>query len=77
MSLSEALGDLEPKGQGGRCFFANLADDLDAETWAVLESRLTDDRYRHTDIADILSANGYKVTHQTVGRHRRHKCECP
>lgn len=62
--------------RGPRCGFGLIVDTLDPDDLAVLRTAMADPMVHSTQIAKVLTAEGYEVSHFVVNRHRRGDCLC-
>ena len=76
MSLAEALARTEPRKLGPTCSVAFILTRLDADDAATLAAALTDPCVPGSDLARALTAQGHRVTGNTIQRHRRRDCTC-
>lgn len=76
MSLAKAFASGPPLIKGPACSVATTLEQLNNEDRATLEAVLADKRWRSTDIAAQLEAEGISVSDSTLSRHRRGACKC-
>jgi hypothetical protein len=77
------LDDLENvKYKKANCAIAEIIKTLKPEEAKALNKALDDPETSPTNLAKILSMNGYTVSRQTINRHRNRNtnaegCKCP
>ena len=76
MSLAKAFSQGLPLIKGPACSVAATLEQLNDEDKAALETVLADKRWRSTDIAAQLQAEGISISDSTLSRHRRGACKC-
>lgn len=76
MALSDRLETTPPRRPGLPCSVGALIDKLDAEEAAALNAMMHELGWAARRIYDALSAEGYDVGQQTIGRHRSRSCRC-
>ena len=57
------------------CATCGLVASLPAEERKLLTAKLEDKSIAHSAISKVLSANGFKLSAGTLGRHRRGECQ--
>ena len=76
MSLAKAFQAGPPLIKGPACSVALVLDNLNDEDRAALLEAFADKRWRSTDIATQLEAEGIHLGAATISRHRRGGCKC-
>lgn len=76
MSLAKAFQAGPPLIKGPACSVAATLEQLNDEDTAALRAVLEDKRWRATDIATQLEAEGITLPSSTISRHRRGACKC-
>lgn len=81
MSLSQRITEQPPVSNHGLpCSVGQLINALEGPELEALLAMLGDpekrDGWSASAIYDALTAEGYKVGYQTIGRHRGGKCRC-
>lgn len=76
MSLAKAFEAGPPLIKGPACSVAATFDQLNDEDAAALRAVLEDKRWRSSDIATQLEAEGIPLGAATIARHRRGACKC-
>jgi DNA-binding HxlR family transcriptional regulator len=76
VSLAKAFSQGPPLIKGPACSVAATLEQLNDEDKAALETVLADKRWRSTDIAAQLQAEGISISDSTLSRHRRGACKC-
>lgn len=77
MSLSDALAAAAQKQhREWGCLVGKIIAELDDAEAKVFQRYLDDASIQHASIADALVAEGHVISHDTVSKHRRHKCRC-
>lgn len=77
------LDDLENvKHKKSNCSIAEIIKTLKADEAKALNKALDDPDSSPTNLAMILNKNGYKISRQTINRHRNRNtnlegCKCP
>lgn len=77
MSLSDALqaAASKPHHNAG-CKLGQIVKQLGKADVKVLQEYLDNPAVKATSIADALVAEGWKVSDNTIARHRRGQCRC-
>jgi hypothetical protein len=80
MALLDDLENVRHKKPG--CTVAEIIKTLNAAEAKALNKALDDPDSSPTNLALILNKNGYKISRQTINRHRNRKtnaegCKCP
>ena len=80
MALLDDLENVRHKKPG--CTVAEIIKTLNATEAKALNKALDDPDSSPTNLALILNKNGYKISRQTINRHRNRKtnaegCKCP
>jgi hypothetical protein len=80
MALLDDLENVRHKRPG--CTVAEIIKTLNAAEAKALNKALDDPDSSPTNLALILNKNGYKISRQTINRHRNRKtnaegCKCP
>jgi hypothetical protein len=80
MALLDDLENVRHKKPG--CTVAEIIKTLNASEAKALNKALDDPDSSPTNLALILNKNGYKISRQTINRHRNRKtnaegCKCP
>ena len=76
MPLRETAATIQPKKSGYSCGIATLKARLNVDDLAWLQWHLEDTEVQHQYIADVLDAEGIKMSAGLVGRHRTKRCSC-
>ena len=76
MSLADRLQHAKAERKGPRCSVAKLMDRMPAQDREALQAALDDDQLEARAIWRALLAEGYDITDQPLGRHRRGICQC-
>lgn len=76
MSLAKAFQAAPPLIKGPACTVAATLEQLPEDDAAVLRAVLEDKRWRSSDIATQLEAEGIPLGAATIARHRRGACKC-
>jgi hypothetical protein len=76
VSLAKAFAQAPPVMKGPACSVALVLESLSDEDRDALTAVLNDKRWRSTDIAAQLEAEGISVSDATLSRHRRGACKC-
>lgn len=74
MSLSESLQAQKTVHRGPRCTVCVTILKMSEEDAAALSAALEDDTFTHAAIGRALQAEGYRITANTVQRHRDRGC---
>ena len=80
MALLDDLENVQHKKVN--CSIAEIIKSLNAAEAKALNKALDDPDSSPTNLAMILNKNGYKISRQTINRHRNRKtnlegCKCP
>ena len=80
MTLLDDLANVKPKK--ALCAVAEIIKTLKPEEAKALNKALDDPDSSPTNLALILNKNGYKISRQTINRHRNRNtnaegCKCP
>lgn len=59
------------------CAVGRVFLEVDSKTQDLLSRALSNESIAHIDIAKLLQANGFQMSHSTMGRHRNGECRCP
>ena len=62
--------------RGPRCGFSFVIDALPPDDLAVLDTVMADPLVTSIRIAEVLEAEGHRISSFTVNRHRRGRCSC-
>ena len=76
MPLRETATTIPTKKPGYACAIDTLKSTLDTDDLAWLQEHLENPAVKHQYIADVLSAEGHKISQGVVGRHRTRRCSC-
>lgn len=74
MSLSKALQEQKTILRGPRCTVCVAIAKMTDEDATALKAALDDDTFTHAAIGRALQAEGYRITPNTVQRHRNRGC---
>jgi hypothetical protein len=66
----------EPRKLNHLCGIALIASKMPPVEAKDLKAALADTALQNATIAKVLTRRGYKVSDQTIGRHRNRKCAC-
>ena len=79
MALADKLHGPTPIVHGKPCSVGALLERLEGDELAALQTMLGTPEKRGwaaSQIFDALTAEGYEVAYQTIGRHRGGRCRC-
>jgi hypothetical protein len=75
VSLREAASKIAPKTPGPACGFGKILDQLSQDDRAWIDEQFSLGR-TFVYVADVLTADGRKVSDFMVARHRKGRCNC-
>lgn len=76
LDLGAQLRASQPPVKGPPCTMGVILSELDKDDRSALVEALIDRTVEHTTIYRVLTGNGFKVSINTVQRHRRGECRC-
>lgn len=76
MALADDLKSLKTRSNNNICGVAALFKTLKGAELESFKTALETEGIPHTDLEKVLRANGYVISANTIGRHRRNVCRC-
>lgn len=76
MALSDKLNNTPRREPGIACSVGALLDRLPPDEAAALDKMMHELGWSANAIYDAVTAEGYEVGRQTIGRHRSRSCRC-